>query len=311
LAQYLNLPEYLRARLEHLKGVKTAEQIAREIGYDKAKMIERFAREIGYDKAKMIERFAAGEARVPIDKLLPLANALGAPLLPIFQLGMLQFGSEFSELAEAICNRVAVAGHSLADPTFKLNDEDREEAATDALDKPGEPPDPELDAYGPIYTDLCFDVPSEFRREFRSEAIARRLSYNELLLLGFATYRAYRSPPTRNAQTLGARAPERGPRSRAEAPAISLPLSALGSARSPRPWQGFSQAIRSLPASDRRQSHQPSTIVRRTKLWLRILPTSCSTPRFPNTFSPASRNWKAGRRCAKSPRRPGFIAQPK
>ena len=177
---YLNIPEYIRARLQHLQGVKTTEQIAHELGYD---------------KAKMIEKFAAGEARVPLDKLLPLAKALGAPLLPIFKLGMLQFGSESSELADAICDRVAIAGHSMADPTFKNNDEERERAGGDASDKSTEPPDPEIGAYGPMYVDLTFDVPSEFRRQFRLEAIERRMSYNELLLLSFQTYRAYRSPP--------------------------------------------------------------------------------------------------------------------
>ncbi len=179
MAYYLNLPEYLRARLQHLEGVKTPEEIANELGYE---------------KAKMIEMFAAGDARVPLDKLLPLAKALGAPFLPIFCLGMQQLGMD--ELAEAICDRVAIAGHSLSDPEpDKKGDEDADGAGETA----SEPPDPELDAYGPIYVDLCFDVPSDFRRQFRLEAISRRMSYNELLMLSFQTYCAYRNPSTRKA----------------------------------------------------------------------------------------------------------------
>ncbi len=100
------------------------------------------------------------------------------------------------ELAEAVCNRVAIAGHSLADPELdKKDDEDADGAGVTA----SEPPDPELDAYGPVYVDLCFDVPSDFRRQFRLEAISRRMSYNELLFLSYQSYLAYRNPSTRKA----------------------------------------------------------------------------------------------------------------
>ena len=174
---------YMQARLKELASTKSMEDISREIGYT---------------KTKMISMFATGEAKVPLDKILPLAQALGAPLLPLFKLGMEQYGLDMAELAGAICDRVAIEGQSITDPLPDVAEEGETEASDGVAPEARQvAPDSEIEGMGPLYVALFFDIPSEFRRQFRIEAARRRLSGNEMLMLAFQTYFAYRNPPPR------------------------------------------------------------------------------------------------------------------
>jgi hypothetical protein len=164
------MPQYLTARLEHLADAKSRDDIAREMGHK---------------SENVLYAWASGKARVSLVSVLPLAKALGAPILPFFRLAMEQW--ELGELAAAVCERTLVEGASGAAPTDK----------TGAESTTTQPPDLALDEFGPLHVALCFDVPSEFCRQFRLEAANRRLSGNELLLLSFQTYLAYREAPSK------------------------------------------------------------------------------------------------------------------
>lgn len=167
----LTMPQYLTARLEQLSDAKSLDDIVHEMGLK---------------SENVLSAWASGKARVSLGTVLSLAKALGAPILPFFRLAMEQW--ELGELAAAVCERTLVEGaSSAARPTDKTGSEGTTT----------QPPDLELDEFGPLHVALCFDVPSEFCRQFRLEAANRRLSGNELLLLSFQTYLAYRESPSK------------------------------------------------------------------------------------------------------------------
>src|SRR5579883_2747477 len=149
------MPEYLQARLRELEGRKSLREIAEEIGYRRAKIIVMFAR---------------GEAHVPINRTLQLARALEAPLLPFFRLVLAQFGRGWAELGDAIYE-------SKASP----------DTGQRAFDIPLQ----RLSSPSPTIVEMRFEVPAEFRRQFRLEGERRGLKDSQLLMLAFQTYSSY------------------------------------------------------------------------------------------------------------------------
>jgi hypothetical protein len=161
------MPQYITSRLKELGGRKTLETIAIESGYV---------------HARMITRFAKGELRVPLDRTLLLAHALEAPVVWFFRLAMAQFGAEMTDLADAICYRIKNENEET------LHYEIRRVTAS-APSADGSLTKPTFS--GPT-TELNFTVPLELHRRFTVEAAMRGLSVNELLMLSFQFYLAFR-----------------------------------------------------------------------------------------------------------------------
>src|SRR5580692_1380515 len=60
------------------------------------------AREAGYEKSNMIEMFKCGAAKIPLDRVLPLARALDANPAALFRLAMLQYWTTDEEGLDAV-----------------------------------------------------------------------------------------------------------------------------------------------------------------------------------------------------------------
>jgi hypothetical protein len=76
------LSNYISRQVEALRGIKSQREIASEIGYP---------------KANIISMFKTGEAKVPLEKLPPLARALGVDLGLLLRLGIEQYMPEDTE----------------------------------------------------------------------------------------------------------------------------------------------------------------------------------------------------------------------
>jgi len=82
---YANDPiaKYLSARIDALQGIKNQREIAFEIGYLKPNMISMFKR---------------GEAKIPIDKVMPLAKALMVDPKHLLQLYFHQYDPKIANV---------------------------------------------------------------------------------------------------------------------------------------------------------------------------------------------------------------------
>ena len=78
---------YLTKQIDALQGIKSQREIAFEIGYDKPNLISMFKR---------------GEAKVPIDKIPALANAIKVDPAFLFRLAMEQYWPDMNEAVASV-----------------------------------------------------------------------------------------------------------------------------------------------------------------------------------------------------------------
>ncbi|MBO6508749.1 MAG: helix-turn-helix transcriptional regulator [Roseibium sp.] len=79
--------QHIAVCIENLKGVKSQREVAMEAGYD---------------KPNMISMMKTGTARVPLDKVLPLANALETDPALFFRLALEQYWPDSAEAISKI-----------------------------------------------------------------------------------------------------------------------------------------------------------------------------------------------------------------
>lgn len=181
-------------------AVDTSTYISERIqAWAELKSVDKIAAEAGLANAKALTLLANGILKVPIDKILPLARALGAPLVPFFVLVMQEWGSGTGELADAVCKACLSDHAEMAEPsapneTTKL---DAEPQTTDA-GVPAQTPS-SGGAAEAASADWIAELPPQFHRQFRLEAATRGLSQKELLLLSFESYLVHRDRPARAA----------------------------------------------------------------------------------------------------------------
>jgi hypothetical protein len=132
------------------------------------------AEEAGFHRAAEITFMMIGKAHVQIHDTVRLARALEAPLIPFFRLVMAQFGRTHAEVGDAILESKLIA--------------ETGKSPFSGRPKPFTKPSPPI-------VDMRFEVPMEFRRQFRVEGEARGLNDNELLMLAFRTYASYWDRP--------------------------------------------------------------------------------------------------------------------
>jgi transcriptional regulator with XRE-family HTH domain len=103
------IAKYLTTKIDALQGVKSQRDIASEIGYDKANMISMFKR---------------GEARVPLDKILPLANSLRVDPAHLFKLALEQYWPDQLDMISKIFGQIHTEneGRILLTPWREITD---------------------------------------------------------------------------------------------------------------------------------------------------------------------------------------------
>jgi len=175
LTPRMTMADYLTERVNALSHIKSLDEIAKDIGYE---------------RGKIITFFMKGEVNVPLDIVGPLARALETPLQPLFRLALEQFGPEMVEMLTEIFDQPLVAAQPAPPSSDLLVDlvADLDPAPpTDLVEE-----EPVGERGGPprahAIVDLNFKVSSEFHRQFRIEAATQGLTMKDLLILSFQAY---------------------------------------------------------------------------------------------------------------------------
>src|SRR5262245_44292179 len=83
---------------------------------DRGGTLERLASEVGFLKTHMITRIQTGEARLPLDKVLPFARALNVHPPALFRLALTQCGGIDSASLDELLGSTTESSNSASGP---------------------------------------------------------------------------------------------------------------------------------------------------------------------------------------------------
>jgi transcriptional regulator with XRE-family HTH domain len=146
------------------------------------KSVDEIAQEIGYEKAKMILRFASGEAITPIEKLPALAKALDVELALLFRLAIRDY---FPSAADAL--EEVIVQPTVRTPAASSDAGRHEEGAGAKAAGPGLT-DTAEEGPASSFVDLNFKVSPAFHKRFRVEAAFAELSLKDLMIASFESW---------------------------------------------------------------------------------------------------------------------------
>lgn len=94
---------------------KIAEYVAREIDRIAPEKSQKdIATELGYERPNIISMWKTGATSIPLEQILPLAEALGVDPVPMFRLALEEFWPEKDETIRKIF------GHIASEEEFKI-----------------------------------------------------------------------------------------------------------------------------------------------------------------------------------------------
>jgi hypothetical protein len=168
------------------RKITIAEYLIQQLAKQGASLsLAKLAKGLGYENANAVRMFVAGEIRIPLDIVLPLARILNVPFPPLFRLAMEQFGENMTEIAVELFDGPDDAiRHS---PQINDDAAAAEVASAPEDERPAKPVSP-LHPGARSMVDINFNLPVEFCLQFVIEAAKRGLGLNDFLMLLFQTY---------------------------------------------------------------------------------------------------------------------------